>query len=124
MSRRYAMLCDKVDRIDDERLAEFVVDSHMRSHPQAEPREKKAPEKSGEVIDQALLRKYIMYARQNTKPTLNGIDQGKIISFYTELRKESASGGVAVAVRHIESIIRMAEASARMHLRDQVHSIA
>jgi DNA replicative helicase MCM subunit Mcm2 (Cdc46/Mcm family) len=72
------MLCDKVDRIDDERLAEFVVDSHMRSHPQAEPREKKAPEKSGEVID-----------------------QGKIISFYTELRKESASGGVAVAVRHI-----------------------
>ena len=60
------------------------------------------------------------YARQNTKPTLNGIDQGKIISFYTELRKESASGGVAVAVRHIESIIRMSEASARMHLRDQV----
>lgn len=31
-----------------------------------------------------------------------------------------SSGGVPIAVRHLESIIRMAEASARMHLRDYV----
>jgi DNA replication licensing factor MCM2 len=31
-----------------------------------------------------------------------------------------SSGGVPVAVRHIESVIRMAEATARMHLRDTV----
>ena len=39
---------------------------------------------------------------------------------YAELRRESAAGGVPIAVRHIESIIRMAEASARMHLRNSV----
>lgn len=119
---RFDCICvvrDKVDVIEDERLAEFVVDSHMRSHPHAEPKEAPKAQKD-DIMDQALLRKYIMFARQNTKPTLAGIDQGKIISFYTELRKESASGGVSVAVRHIESIIRMSEASARMHLRDQV----
>lgn len=30
------------------------------------------------------------------------------------------TGGVPIAVRHLESIIRMAEASARMHLRNEV----
>jgi DNA replication licensing factor MCM2 len=42
---------------------------------------------------------------------------------YSELRRESlASGGIPITVRHIESIIRMAEAHARMHLRDYVRS--
>ena len=61
-----------------------------------------------------------MYARQNIKPVLQDIDTNKIQKVYAELRKESQSGGVAVAVRHIESIIRMAEASAKMHLREYV----
>eukprot|EP00967_Tisochrysis_lutea_P071369 scaffold94738_cov33-Tisochrysis_lutea.AAC.1 len=58
----------------------------------------------------------------NTRPVLQDIDQGKITQVYTELRREAASGGLAIAVRHIESIIRMAEASARMHLRDNVRN--
>lgn len=42
---------------------------------------------------------------------------------YADLRAQSAqTGGVPIAVRHIESIVRMAEASARMHLRDHVRS--
>jgi len=61
-----------------------------------------------------------MYARQHVKPVLQDIDSRKIQTLYAELRKESQSGGVAVAVRHIESIIRMAEASAKMHLREYV----
>lgn len=32
-----------------------------------------------------------------------------------------STGGVPVAVRHLESMMRMAEASARMHLRDYVN---
>lgn len=31
-----------------------------------------------------------------------------------------ASGGVPIAVRHIESVMRIATACARMHLRDHV----
>lgn len=45
----------------------------------------------------------------------------QIASLYADLRAQSvASGGVPIAVRHIESIIRMSEATARMHLRDHV----
>lgn len=38
LARRFDILCvvkDQIDPIADERLANFVVDSHMRSHPGA-----------------------------------------------------------------------------------------
>jgi len=64
-----------------------------------------------------------MYARTFIKPKLTEINKGKITKFYTELRKESmTSGGINIAVRHIESIIRMSEANARMHLREYVNN--
>merc|ERR1712085_55841 len=71
------------------------------------------PSSEGDIIPQALLRKYIQYARANCRPALRGgtFDQEKIASLYVQLRKESSSsGGVPIAVRHIESIMRMAEA--------------
>ena len=49
------------------------------------------------------------------------MDSEKISSLYADLRRQSSiSGGVPIAVRHIESVMRMAEASAKMHLRDHV----
>ena len=75
---------------------------------------------AAEPIPQGLLRKYITMAKA-TKPSLAGIDQDKIAKLYADLRKESEiSNGIPIAVRHIESVIRMSEASARMHLRDTV----
>jgi DNA replication licensing factor MCM2 len=72
-------------------------------------------------IPQDLLRKYILYARERCFPKLHNIDEDKIAKVYSELRRESHStGGIPVAVRHIESIIRMSEAHAKMHLRDYV----
>lgn len=43
------------------------------------------------------------------------------LQVYIELRKSAAaSHGMPIAVRHLESLIRMSEAHARMHLRDYV----
>lgn len=51
------------------------------------------------------------------------MDQEKISRLYSELRRESIStGSYPITVRHLESMIRMAEASAKMHLRDYVRS--
>lgn len=62
-----------------------------------------------------------MYARQACHPKISNIDKDKITKFYSELRAESSiNGGMTIAVRHIESIIRMSEAHAKMHLRDDV----
>merc|ERR1711894_393241 len=125
---------DTVDPTGDEHLARFVVGSHMRNHPLAEEAdvermeniEKKlasATNLSGmEKIPQDLLKKYILYAREKIRPKLHALDQEKVAKMYSELRKESmATGSIPITVRHIESMIRMAEAHAKMHLREFVH---
>ncbi|KAJ3288170.1 MCM DNA helicase complex subunit, partial [Borealophlyctis nickersoniae] len=124
---RFDILCvvlDRADPVDDERLAEFVVNSHIRSHPTYKGginEEDLAPAVDPDVISQDLLRKYIMYAKDKVRPTIAEIDHDKIEKLYAELRRESMIGGsIPITVRYLESIIRMSEAFARMHLRDTV----
>jgi DNA replication licensing factor MCM2 len=70
-----------------------------------------------------MLKKYIIYARKYIHPKLNEIDKEKVTNFYADIRKEaSVVGGIPIAVRHIESVIRMAEANAKLHLREYVRS--
>ncbi|GAQ88362.1 DNA replication licensing factor MCM2 component [Klebsormidium nitens] len=125
---RFDILCvvkDVVDPVTDAMLAKFVVNSHRKSHPSFDPAEDASllPEAQvdDEVLPQELLRKYITYAKQNVAPKLHDADLNKLAQVYADLRRESMSGqGVPIAVRHIESMIRMAEAHARMHLRSYV----
>merc|ERR1712061_353196 len=133
---RFDVLCvvrDTVDTVGDEHLARFVVGSHMRNHPLAEEgdcermeniekRLASATNLSGvEKIPQDLLKKYILYARERVHPKLHDMDQDKVAKMYSDLRRESmATGSVPITVRHIESMIRMAEAHAKMHLREFV----
>ena len=71
-------------------------------------------------IPQDTLKKYIVFAR-DLRPVLTSIDEEKVVRLYADLRKESEiSNGVPIAVRHIESIMRMSEALSRMHLSSQV----
>ncbi|GAB6021139.1 MCM DNA helicase complex subunit [Chamberlinius hualienensis] len=124
---RFDILCvvrDIVDRDEDGRLANFVVKSHMRHHPSNPTTtiENNLETNSGvELIPQELLKKYILYAREKVQPKLHQIDQEKIARMYSDLRRESlATGSIPITVRHIESMIRIAEANAKMHLRDFV----
>jgi len=68
-----------------------------------------------------MLKKYIIFSKRHFKPKLTKIDQDKVTNFYAEIRRESnIVGGIPIAVRHIESLIRMSEAHAKLHLRDEV----
>merc|ERR1712183_162018 len=133
---RFDILCvvrDTVDPVADEHLARFVVASHMKNHPRATAADvenmKKTEEQLAassnlagvEKIPQELLKKYIIYARQKFHPKLHQMDQEKVAKMYSELRRESmATGSIPITVRHIESMIRMAEAHAKVHLREYV----
>ncbi|KYR02137.1 MCM family protein [Tieghemostelium lacteum] len=118
---RFDIVCvvrDTTDPIKDGQLAKFVVQSHIRSHPKNVNApdvnyQNSATEQS--PIAQDLLRKYILYAKR-IKPSTSEIDREKISQLYSELRGESS----IMTVRHVESIVRMAEAHAKMHLRDYV----
>ncbi|RID49669.1 hypothetical protein BRARA_H00452 [Brassica rapa] len=93
---RFDILCvvkDVVDPVTDDMLAEFVN----------------------------LLRKYLTYSKLYVFPKLSEIDAKKLETVYANLRRESMNGqGVSIATRHLESMIRISEANARMHLRQYV----
>ncbi|XP_051170865.1 DNA replication licensing factor Mcm2 [Leptopilina boulardi] len=124
---RFDILCivkDEKDTNDDERLAKFVVNSHIKHHPNysddSEVLDLQTPT-SDLPIPQDLLKKYIVYAKQNVHPKLTNIDNDKIAKKYNQLRQESlATGSLPITVRHIEAIIRMSEASAKIQLRDYI----
>lgn len=79
-----------------------------------------------------------MFARSSCNPRITNTDEDKLAKFYGELRRESlvrvlfpgaglltilppqSSGAIPITVRYLESMIRMAEAFARMSLRDNV----
>lgn len=140
---RFDILCvvkDVVDPVIDEKLAKFVVGSHARSHPSNGNPDSRSSELDDIILDslqladdlqtslnpvepisQDLLKKYLLYAKTRIRPELSQLDVDKISKLYADLRKESMqSGSIPITVRHIESIVRMAEAHAKMHLRDYV----
>jgi DNA replication licensing factor MCM2 len=144
---RFDVLCvvkDAVDPVQDELLARFVVGSHLRSHPKFDAArdemdvgttldaEVSLPSllpcqltytDTLQLIPQDLLRKYIVYARERVRPKLYDLDSEKLARLFADLRRESAAtGSFPITVRHLESMIRMAEASARMSLREYVRA--
>lgn len=126
---RFDVLCvvkDNVDPVQDELLARFVVGSHLRSHPKFEADRDEmdvGTTLDADIIPQDILRKYIMYAREKIRPKLYDMDQDKLARLFSDLRRESlATGSYPITVRHLESMIRMAEASAKMSLREYVRA--
>ncbi|BFZ58055.1 MCM DNA helicase complex subunit [Savitreella phatthalungensis] len=129
---RFDLLCvvkDTVDPAIDERLARFVVGSHLRSHPRFNSSVDQTiastnlPANISEVepIPQDLLKKYIVYAREHVRPKLHQMDTDKVSRLYSDMRRESLkTGSFPITVRHLESIIRTSEAFAKMQLSEFV----
>ncbi|CCH43767.1 DNA replication licensing factor [Wickerhamomyces ciferrii] len=158
---RFDILCvvkDVVNAASDERLARFVIDSHVRSNRSIDDEEDEEvdedeedeemndtqqdtpihasrknqrrnkisqlnKQKENEIspIPQDFLMKYIHYARTKIQPKLHQIDNDKIARLYSDLRRESiTTGSFPITVRHLESVIRTAEAFAKMRLSEFV----
>ncbi|KAI5172071.1 DNA replication licensing factor MCM2 [Nematocida sp. LUAm3] len=111
---RFDIICilkDECSPKSDRELASFIVKSHASRNLASQDN----------LIPQELLRKYVAYAREKIHPKSTTLDKERISSLYASLRKESKiAGGIPITVRHIESIVRISEASARIHLRETV----
>jgi replicative DNA helicase Mcm len=74
-------------------------------------------------LDLQLMRKYISYAKR-VRPRLTEPVVERFQDFYVKMRNASLEGGeasaVAITARQLESLVRMAEARARAHLREEV----
>ncbi|KAM0679066.1 MCM DNA helicase complex subunit [Binucleata daphniae] len=133
---RFDILCVVKDCVGagDKLMGEFVLESHMKisSHMKNNKENDnedetssiysiKTDKKGNLCIGQEALKKYIAYARKNCFPALSEVNKEKVAQLYSELRKESmVAGSIPITARHIESLVRMSEAFARIKLRNIV----
>ncbi|WP_297980864.1 minichromosome maintenance protein MCM [uncultured Methanobrevibacter sp.] len=100
---------DKPNVENDRKLAQHILKIHQSESVNYE-------------IEPDLLRKYIAYARKNINPVLTNEANKVLEDFYVSVR----SGGVdddtpvPITARQLEAIIRLAEASAKLQLKDKV----
>ncbi len=105
------ILRDQPNPEEDRRLARHVLEVHREA-------EKVRPE-----IDPDLLKKYISYARRYIRPRLTPEASKLIEDFYVEMRRmsiENPEGAIAITARQLEALIRLAEAHAKMALKNEV----
>jgi replicative DNA helicase Mcm len=108
------ILVDTVEATKDRELAQFILGMHQM----------KKTTRKGTIapIPPEFLKKYIGYANRYVLPQLTSEAAEVIENFYVDLRK-SAEGGAApvpITARQLEALVRLAEARAKMALRNKV----
>ncbi|MFB6116749.1 MAG: minichromosome maintenance protein MCM [Candidatus Nanosalina sp.] len=101
---------DEPDEEKDAKLSSQVLKNHIN------------PEETDAEIEQESLRKYIAYA-QKKRPQLTQEAADKIQEFYISMRSRGSdeeNGNVPITARQLEALVRIAEASARAELEDEV----
>ncbi len=105
-------LRDLPDRNKDEKIASHVLKEHQKDTKDV-------------LIDTTLFRKYVAYAKQKINPKLSTEAVDELKKFYVELRNkpvtsESAMRPIPISARQLQALIRMAEASAKLRLSEEV----
>ncbi|GAA0648943.1 minichromosome maintenance protein MCM [Salarchaeum japonicum] len=124
---------DKPDPEEDSRLARHILQtnyagelntqrSKVASSEFSEAEVEEQTEEVAPAVDPELLRKYVAYSRRNVYPTMTEEARQAIEDFYVDLRAEGQGedAPVPVTARQLEALVRLAEASARVRLADEV----
>ncbi|XP_030016077.1 DNA replication licensing factor MCM4 [Sphaeramia orbicularis] len=108
------LMLDPQDEAYDRRLAHHLVSLYYQSEEQMEE----------EFLDMAVLRDYIAYARTYINPRLSEEASQALIEAYVDMRKiGSGRGMVSAYPRQLESLIRLAEAHAKVRFSEKVETI-
>ncbi|XP_055326074.1 DNA replication licensing factor MCM4-like [Sitodiplosis mosellana] len=105
------LILDPQDEVFDRRLA-----SHLVSLYYATPQDEEDT-----LFDMSVLRDYLAYAKEHVHPTLSDDAQQRLIQAYVDMRKVGAGRGqISAYPRQLESLIRLAEAHAKVRLSNVV----
>ena len=104
------ILRDEPNKESDSKMSEHILELHRKGSSPVEP-----------PIPSELLRKYISYAK-GIKPALTKQAVQRLKDFYMAMRSASETEGspVAITARQLESLVRTAEARARVALRKKI----
>jgi replicative DNA helicase Mcm len=106
------VLKDLPEKEADTKMSEHILDLHRKG----------SVALAETPIAPILLRKYISYAK-NIRPQLSEQALLRLKDFYLEMRSASGEGGespIAITPRQLESLVRIAEARARVALRKEI----
>uniref|UniRef100_A0A671F9D2 DNA replication licensing factor MCM4 n=1 Tax=Rhinolophus ferrumequinum TaxID=59479 RepID=A0A671F9D2_RHIFE len=108
------LMLDPQDEAYDRRLAHHLVSLYYQSEEQMEE----------EFMDMAVLKDYIAYAHSMVMPRLSQEASQALIEAYVDMRKIGSSRGMVSAYpRQLESLIRLAEAHAKVRFSSKVEAI-
>jgi DNA replication licensing factor MCM4 len=109
------LLLDKVDQTRDRKLANHLVAMHFAVPP--------AAASQASLLSQSELTDYISYARTHVQPVLTDAAADQLVEGYVDMRRLGGHKKVITATpRQLESLIRLAEALARMRLSSTVQT--
>ena len=138
------LMKDEVNEDNDAKIARHIMEGRLSGVPENRVEEdsfedpmKKDEEKSiktnggRDYLSVPFLRKYVAYAKRNHSPLIGEEAKILILNYYTKARNTYADNEqmaanwddekpIPISARALESLIRLAEAHARMHLRDEV----
>ena len=122
----FFIIYDTPNEERDKKLAERVLESHRAGEMMGSGKDTEIEERGLQpAIPHDLLRLYVGYARK-IRPVMTTQTQLKLQNHYTAMRKAYQERGeleeqvFPITPRQLESLIRLAEADARMHLSDTV----
>jgi replicative DNA helicase Mcm len=103
------VLKDLPEKEQDAKMSEHILELHRGGAARVESQ-----------IEPELLRKYVSYAK-NVKPVLSKEAVQRLRDFYLAMRATGTEGApIAITARQLESLVRLAEARARVALRKEV----
>jgi len=103
------VLKDLPEKEADAKMSEHILELHRGGMPLVESQ-----------VESDLMKKYISYAK-NVKPVLTKEAVQRLKDFYLAMRSSGTEGApIAITARQLESLVRLAEARARMALRKEV----
>ncbi len=105
------LMLDPQDELFDKRLGRHLVSLYYKTALEAEEEE----------LDMGVLRDYLAYAKQNFNPRLSDEAGNHLVQAYVKMRElGNRRGRVTAYPRQLESLIRLAEAHAKMRLSEKV----
>lgn len=111
------LMIDKIDRRADRQLAHHLAMMYLEDRPENAAED--------EVLPVEFLTMYISYAKENIHPKITPGAKEELVKAYVALRKEgddprASEKRITATTRQLESLIRLAEAHAKMRLSEDV----